>query len=213
VDFSVISRDPADTRDLLARAAEGYGRGLGDLFQEARKSFIRRNHPEFGYLTHEASARLEEVSSGRSIPSRVAREDEAVRGSVLFGDGNLVVLLTSRGLVGLDAASFDAPPPDGARVSVIASSPSIGTEDSDDNFELSRAIRNAILAAPAQIVIPRHEGDRLDFEFDDPDLAVVAARHPLLVASIASKVLRTSSPEAWAEWVDLRYYAAARMNP
>ena len=206
VDFSVISRSPSDTRDDLVRASEGYGRRLADLFKEARTSFIRRDHDTFGFISQDAADILEQVSAGRPLPSRMAEVDEPVRGSVLFLTGGHFVLQTSKGLVGVSARSFDAPPSPGDRVSVI-SRPLLAEVDTPATFDLSRRIRNAMLACPDSISVPESAEDPVCFDFDDPELRAIAESQPDLVSRIAAQVLKDYDPGSWEEWVSGRYYA------
>jgi cell filamentation protein len=211
-DFSVISRNPAATRDELVRASEGYGRGLATLFAEARASFVRRSHPVLGYLSEEQARLVEAISPDRPLPSRNADATEAVRGAVLFQTSDTVVLQTTKGLVGVSAASFDEIPQPGTRVSVIAAGWEAAASDRSD-FKVSRAMRNAILARPADIEFPDGPDGFLSFPFDDPTLRHAAAASPGLVSRIAGNVLQSFDVESWDDWVSGRYYAAARVVP
>ncbi len=211
-DFSVISRSPSATRDELVRASEGYGRGLASLFAEARASFVRRSHPVLGYLSEEQANLVETISPGRPLPSRKAEINEAVRGSILFQTSGTVVLQTTKGLVGVSAASFEVDPQAGARVSVIAADWEAVVSDRAD-FEVSRAMRNAILARPGEILLPDVPDGFLSFPFEDPRLRRAAAESPELVSRVAGNVLQSFDAESWDDWVSGRYYAASRPAP
>lgn len=211
-DFSVISRNPAATRDELVRASEGYGRGLATLFAEARASFVRRSHPVLGYLSEEQAHLVETISPARPLPSRNAEIDEAVRGSVLFQTSDTVVLQTTKGLVGVSVESFEATPEPGTRVSVIAADWADVVSDRSD-FKVSRAMRNAILSRPGDILLPDAPDGLLSFPFDDQDLRKAAAASPGLVSRIAGNVLQSFDAESWDDWVSGRYYAASRPVP
>jgi cell filamentation protein len=211
-DFSVISRSPSATRDELVKASEGYGRGLAALFAEARASFVRRSHPVLGYLSEEQAHLVETISPGRPLPSRKAEIDEAVRGSVLFQTSGTVVLQTTKGLVGVSVESFEAAPEPGTRVSVIAAGwEAVSTDRSD--FNVSRAMRNAILVRPGDIQFPDAPDGLLSFPFEDQDLRKAAAASPGLVSRIAGNVLQSFDAESWDDWVSGRYYAAIRPVP
>lgn len=211
-DFSVISRSPSATRDELVKASEGYGRGLAALFAEARASFVRRSHPILGYLSEEQAHLVETISPGRPLPSRKAEIDEAVRGSVLFQTSGTVVLQTTKGLVGVSVESFEAAPEPGTRVSVIAAGWEAVSPDRSD-FNVSRAIRNAILARPGDIQFPDAPDGFLSFPFADQELRKTAAASPGLVSRIAGNVLQSFDAESWDDWVSGRYYAASRPVP
>jgi cell filamentation protein len=208
-DFSVISRSPSATRDELVKASEGYGRGLAALFAEARASFVRRSHPVLGYLSEEQAGLVETLSPARPLPSRNADVNEPVRGAVLFQTSDTVVLQTTKGLVGVSASSFEASPQPGTRVSVIAAEWEADISDRAD-FEISRAMRNAILARPADIIFPDAPDGHLSFPFSNRDLRHAATESPGLVSRIAGNVLQSFDAESWEDWVSGRYYAAIR---
>ncbi len=211
-DFSVFSRSPSATRDELVKASEGYGRGLAALFAEARASFVRRSHPVLGYLSEEQAHLVETISPGRPLPCRRAEIDEAVRGSVLFQTCDTVVLQTTKGLVEVSTASFDTAPQPGTKVSVIAADwEAVVSERAA--FEVSRAMRNAILARPGDIQFPDAPDGFLSFPFADQELRKTAAASPGLVSRIAGNVLQSFDAESWDDWVSGRYYAASRTLP
>ncbi|NTF17352.1 hypothetical protein G6L37_02850 [Agrobacterium rubi] len=212
VDFSVVSRNPADTRDLLVRASEGYGRGLADLFKEARSSFIRRNHPVFGFLPSSAAALLDQVSAGRDVPARMADAGEPIRGSMLMETKGLFVIQTSKGLVGIDAGSFPERPSVGERVNVTVLASSHGHSEQED-FEIRRRIRNAILRDPGSIVVPPDAGGLISFVFRDSDLETVSEERPDLISGIAAQVLQHYDPDAWDEWNGRIARAEGGMSP
>lgn len=212
VDFSVISQAPADTRDELVRASEGYGRGLAMLFREARASCVRRSHPTFGFLPAPAADMLEEVSSGRDVPSRLAEPGDAVRGSVLFEANGNVVIQTSKGLIGVAASSFASVPQGGQRISLVVESAEIADEATAD-YELHRRIRNAILADPHRISIPSNPDDLMGFPFTEPDLHEIASNQPGMVSEIAARVLQGVDPAAWEDWKTGGYATSGAMLP
>lgn len=209
VDFTVISASPSQARDELVRATEGYGRGLCDLFKRARASHVRRNHPDFGYLTPEAAGTLEDALRHMDVPCRRSFPGEVLRGAVLCTSGRTVILQTSRGLVGVPLGSFPERPLDGERASAIVAMSDFDTSFlSDGDYETARLFRNAMLSDPARIEFPSDSADLLGYAFEDPQLAALAEVYPELLSETAEKVLRISDAAAWTDWAERRYFAA-----
>lgn len=128
LDPEAVSATPGELRDAFALAADGVPDRLESLLRNAAHSEARRNHPVFGRVTPSAAALLEPFAAA---PAGLALPGDRVRGQVLCETEGTVLVLTARGVIGVDFASFDVDPEPQSRVDVIAAS---ARHDMDGGF-------------------------------------------------------------------------------